>query len=120
MTRPSAGAIVVVDWRGGQHPEPGGLRPGIVVEDSHLFGSYPSMIVVPLTRDQNLAHSDLALRLEPTPENALTAVSWALAHHVNAVALRRVRVTPSRVTAEQLGQVRDRIALAVGAGRHTG
>jgi mRNA interferase MazF len=116
MSRPPAGAIIVVDWRGGQHPEPGGLRPGVVVEDSHLFASYPSMLVVPLTRDERLAHADLAVRLDPTPENALTEVSWALAHHVNAVALRRVRVTPSRITDEQLTQVRDRIALAVGAG----
>ena len=115
MTRPDAGSIVVVDWRPGQHPEPGGLRPGVVVEDSALFADYGAMLVVPLTRDQRLAPADLAVRLDPTAENGVSAVSWALAHHVNSVALRKVRATPSRVTADQLAQIRQRIALAVGA-----
>lgn len=114
MSRPDAGAIVVVDWRPGQHPEPGGLRPGVVVEDSYLFPHYPTLLVVPCTRDERLAHAALAVRLEPTPENGVSGVSWALAHHVNSVAVRKVRPTSSRVTAQQLGQIRQRIALAVG------
>jgi mRNA interferase MazF len=115
MSRPEAGSIVVVDWRPGQHPEPGALRPGVVVEDSDVFpNSYPMMLVVPLTRDQRLAAPDLAVQLEPTPENGLSTVSWALPHHVSSVALRKARATHSRVATEQLAEIRQRIALSVG------
>lgn len=38
MSRPAAGSIVVVDWRGGALPEePSRLRPAVVVEDHELF-----------------------------------------------------------------------------------
>ena len=47
VSRPDAGTIVIVDWRGAQHPEPGALRPGVIVEDSYLFPGYPMMLVVP-------------------------------------------------------------------------
>lgn len=117
VIRPDAGSIVVVDWRPGQHPEPGGLRPGVVVEDSRLFPGYPSLLVVPFTRDRRLAHATLAVRIDPTPENGLNAVSWALAHHVSSVALRKARATRSRITRDQLVRIRQRIALAVGAAR---
>lgn len=114
MSRPGGGDIVVVDWRGVQHPEPGALRPGVVVEDADLFVGYPMILVVPLTRDARLAHADFSVRLEPTAENGLSTTSWALSHHVNSVAVRKIQVTASRVTEEQLGQIRARIALAVG------
>lgn len=117
VTRPAAGAVVIVDWRTGPlPPEPGGFRPAVVVEDADLFATYPGLLVVPLTSDATLAHADLALRIEPSPENGCPSVCWALAHHVQSVSLQRTRITPSSITTDQLQGIRQRIALAVGIG----
>jgi mRNA-degrading endonuclease toxin of MazEF toxin-antitoxin module len=117
VSRPGAGSIVVVDWRAGALPaEPECLRPAVVVEDDELFpDEYPNTLVVPLTRDEGLAHRSFAERIEPTAENGAEATCWALAHHVTSVSLRRVEATGSRVTAEQLASIRARIAVAAGA-----
>jgi mRNA interferase MazF len=116
MSRHSAGSIVVVDWRGGSLPqEPGKLRPAVVVEDHGLFPEeYPNMLVVPLTRDEGLAHRSFAERIEPTAENGTDVTCWALAHHVTSVSLRRVSLTASRISAEQLSSIRKRIMVAIG------
>lgn len=116
MSRPAAGAIVLVDGRTGAVPhEPTKIRPSVVVEDHELFpDAYPNTLVVPLTRDEQLAYAAFAVRIDPAPENGVDATSWALAHHVTSVSLQRVQPTPSRITPEQLGSVRHRIALALG------
>ena len=114
--RPCAGAIVLVDWRAGALPaEPSKIRPAIVVEDDELFPEgYPNTVVVPLTRDEALAHSAFSERIDPEPENGADGLSWALGHHVASVSLRRVRDTGSRVRPDQLQSLRRRIALALG------
>ncbi len=116
MTRHAAGSIVVVDWRSGAQPkEPSRLRPAVVVEDAELFpDDYPNALVVPLTRDEGLAHRAFAERIEPTAENGAAATCWALAHHVTSVSVRRVSPTPSHITADQLAGIRRRITTAIG------
>lgn len=118
MSRHPGGSIVVVDWRGGAQPkEPSRLRPAVIVEDHELFpDDYPNTLLVPLTRDEGLAHGAFAERIEPTEENGVETTCWALAHHVISVSLRRVSPTDSRITADQLTSIRRRITLAVGAG----
>ena len=87
----------------------------MVVEDHELFpDGYPNTLVVPLTRDEGLAHRSFAERIEPSADNAANETCWALAHHVTSVSLRRVQPTGSRVTAEQLSSIRRRIMVAVG------
>ena len=117
MSRPTAGSIVVVDWRGGALPtEPTKLRPAVVVEDHELFpDEYPTILVVPLTRDAGLAHKAFAERIEPTAENGVETPCWALAHHVTSVSLRRLTPTQARITADELAGIRRRIIIAVGA-----
>lgn len=117
MSRPAAGSIVVVDWRGGALPhEPSKLRPAVVVEDHELFpDDYPNMLVVPLTHDEGLAHGSFAERIEPTVENGADTTCWALAHHVTSVSLRRVSPTESRITTVQLANIRKRITVSIGA-----
>lgn len=117
MSRHAAGSIVVVDWRAGSLPqEPGKLRPAVVVEDHELFpDDYPNVLVVPLTRDEGLAHRSFAERIEPSADNGVATTCWALAHHVTSVSLRRVNLTASRVTSEQLSSIRTRIKVAVGS-----
>jgi mRNA-degrading endonuclease toxin of MazEF toxin-antitoxin module len=117
VSRHAAGSIVVVDWRGGALPqEPTKLRPAVVVEDHELFpDEYPNMLVVPLTREEGLAHRAFAERIDPTAENGAAATCWALAHHVTSVSLRRVDPTDSRITEAQLASIRKRVTVAVGA-----
>lgn len=117
MSRQEAGSIVVVDWRGGSLPqEPGRLRLAVVVEDHELFPEeYPNMLVVPLTRDEGLAHRSFAERIERTADNGVDTTCWALAHHITSVSLRRVSRTASWITADQLSSIRQRIRIAVGA-----
>lgn len=117
MSRHAAGDIVIVDWRGGAlSQEPVRLFPAVVVEDHELFpDAYPNTLVVPLTRDEGLAHRTFAERIEPTAENGAETTCWALAHHVTSMSLRRVNPTASRVTADQLSSIRQRITVAVGS-----
>ncbi|MDN5794793.1 MAG: type II toxin-antitoxin system PemK/MazF family toxin [Intrasporangium sp.] len=107
---------MVVDWRGDALPqEPGRLRPAVVVEDHELFpDEYPDTLVVPLTRDEGLAHRSFAERIEPGADNGVTATCWALAHHVTSVSMRRVQPTGSRVTTQHLDTIRQRIVTAIG------
>ena len=116
MSRPVAGTIVLVDWRTGAVPqEPTKIRPAVVVEGEALFpDSYPNTLVVPLTSDEGLAYPAFAERIEPTAKNGAQATSWALAHHVTTVSLRRVQSTSSRITPAQLHSLRQRISLALG------
>ena len=116
MSRHVAGSIVVIDWRGGALPqEPSRRRPAVVVEDHDLFpDDYPNTLLVPLTREEGLAHRSFAERIEPNADNGVETTCWALAHHVTSVSLLRVNPTPSRITAQQLGSIRERIAVAVG------
>ena len=116
MSRYPAGTIVVVDWRGdARSREPNRLRPAVVIEDHELFpDEYPNVIIVPLTRDEGLAHRSFAEPIPPTPDNGVDSTCWALAHHVTSVSSRRVQATASRITADQLSRIRTRIGVAVG------
>ena len=91
------------------------ISPSVIVEDHELFPeTYPNTIVVPLTSDESLAYAAFAERIDPAPENGADTTSWALAQHVTSVSLQRVQATPSRITLEQLGSLRSRIAVALG------
>ena len=115
VSRFAAGSIVIVDWRGGAFPgEPTKLRRGIIVEaDDRFAEEEPTTLVVPLTTDAS-SHPVFSLRIELTADNGAIAASWALARRMNTVSVRRARPTPSRITDDQLRQIRQRIALAIG------
>jgi mRNA-degrading endonuclease toxin of MazEF toxin-antitoxin module len=110
--------IVIVDGRGGAPPpEPKKLRPAIVVQDTDLFDpAYPNLLVVPLTEDAGLAIPDLSVTIDPTLENGCTKPCFALAPYVTAASRRRLQPTASRITPEQLHDIRLRIAEAIGLG----
>lgn len=116
MMRPHAGDIVIVDWRAGAKPkEPSKLRPAVIVEDSGLFPeAYPNILVVPMTTDEGLAHRSLSVQIEPDQNNGAQETSWALAHHVTSVSLLRIKLTESKVSLQQLSDIRERIALSIG------
>lgn len=109
------GQIVLADWREALPKEANKLRPAIVVEDGELFGpSYPNVILVPLSDDSDFAIADLALEIDPTPENGCTKRCYALSHCVTTNSKQRVRPTQSRILPDQLMAVRRQIALAIG------
>ena len=109
------GQIVLVDWRDAPPKEPNKLLPAIVVEDALLFDpAYPNVILVPLSDDADVAVADLALAIDPTPENGCTKRCYALSHCVTTNSKDRVQPTPSRVLPEQLHAIRRQIAVAIG------
>lgn len=112
-----AGQIVLVDWRDALPKDANKRRPAVVVEDSGLFDpAYPNAILVPLADDPSLAIADLSVAITPTPENGCSKPCRALAHHVTAASKSRIEPTASRITDDQLADIRQRIALAIGLG----
>jgi mRNA-degrading endonuclease toxin of MazEF toxin-antitoxin module len=111
-----AGDIVIADWRADAvHREPNKLRPAIVVQDEGLFGpSYPNVIVVPITGDEEIAIPDLTVAIDPTPENGCVKRSFALAPFVTCVSKTRLRETGARIAPTQLTRIRRQIAEAIG------
>jgi len=110
-----AGQIVIADWRDALPREPNKLRPAVVVEDDALFGAaYPNVILVPLTQDESMYVPGLATIVDPAPENGCKRRSYALAYSVTATSGARVKATPSRVSPQQLHDIRRKIAAAIG------
>ena len=111
------GQIVIVDWRDALPKEANKRRPAVVVEDGELFDpSYPNVILVPLTEDPSMAIAELSVRIDPTPENGCTKTCFAMSPLVTGTSKSRVRGAGSRVTAEQLADIRRRIGEAIGLG----
>ncbi len=111
----AAGEIVLADWRDPLPKAANRLRPAVVVEAEGLFHpDYPSLLLVPLTEDTRLGMPDLVVCIEPSAENGCTRPSVILATHVTATSRQRVRRTGARITAEELRQVRERMAISLG------
>ena len=112
----TAGQIVVLDWRDAVPGEANKRRPAVVIEDTDLFDeSYPNVIVVPLSEHATFAISQLSVKIEPTPENGCPSVCYAISHNLTATSKRRIReVTASRISAEQLADIRRQCAESIG------
>jgi mRNA-degrading endonuclease toxin of MazEF toxin-antitoxin module len=119
-----AGQIVTVDWRRDpldpaqdpHPPEPNKLRPAVVVQDTGLFDpSFPTVLVVPMTGDPELAIPDLTVVLEPSASNDCKKRSYLLPQHLTCVAKTRIRTaTDSRISPAELQQLRQLVVLAIG------
>jgi len=99
-----------------QPPEPNKLRPAVVVQDTSLFDpSYPTVLVVPMTGDPELAIPDLTVVLQPSAGNGCRKVSYLLPQHLTCVAKTRIHAaTDSRISAAELQQLRQLVVLAIG------
>lgn len=113
---PHPGSIVLADWRDGALPkEPNKLRPAVVIDGDRLFApGYPYVLLVPLSADEAMLIAALAVQLLPTAENGCTKACWAMSYLVTSTAKARIRATESRVTREQLAEIRRQVALAIG------
>ena len=120
----TAGQIVTVDWRRDPHhpaqdphpPEPNKLRPAVIVQDTDLFDpSYPTVLVVPMTGDPELAIPELTVVLQPSASNGCKKVSHLLPQHLTCVAKTRIHAaTDSRISAAELQQLRQLVVLTIG------
>ncbi|MDQ2680664.1 MAG: type II toxin-antitoxin system PemK/MazF family toxin [Candidatus Eremiobacteraeota bacterium] len=108
----SPGQIVAVDWRDARPStgEPNKRRPGVIVGSPRFFGdNLPFEIVVPLTGKAELAVGGASFLIQPTAENGCTKACFALAWNVQTVPHARLTPTSSRVTDEQLLQIRAQL-----------
>lgn len=108
----------MVDWRDALPGagEPNKRRPAIIVSSPRFFGTgLPFEILVPLTGEAALAIAGASTVIEPSAENGCTKRSFALAWNVQTVPHARLTETASRITAEELGDIRAQIRAAVEA-----
>ena len=113
-----AGQILIINLRDALPNEPGKrARPCIFIENRQIFGDeYANIIVVPLTHDRKASFSILTTTIDPTPENGCDVQNYAISGHVTSTSrLRIVSVTTSRITSEQLANIRAQVALAIAA-----
>ena len=114
----SAGQILIINLRDALTNEPGKrARPCVLIENRQIFGDeYANIIVVPLTHDRKASFSILTTTIDPTPENGCEVRSYAISGHVTSTSrLRIVRATDSRITDEQVANIRAQVALAIAA-----
>lgn len=113
--RPRRGEIWLVDFDPAAGSEIAKRRPAVVVNDDAV-GRLPLRIVVPIT-DWKERYGDFVwfTRLEPTPENGLVKVSGADSFQVKSISIRRFQRRVGRVTAWQIQNIVDAIALCIGA-----
>ena len=119
-----AGQIVTVDWRRDPFdpaqdphpPEPNKLRPAVVVQDTGLFDpSFPTVLVVPMTGDPELAIPDLTVVLQPSDSNGCKKLSYLLPQLLTCAAKTRIHAaTDSRISPAELEQLRQLIVLTIG------
>lgn len=110
------GQIVITEWREDElSKEENKRRPSVIVEESGLFAhGYPNVILVPITDDENLAIPDLSVIIDPTSENGFPKRSIIVSHLVSTTSKSRIEPTSCRITPEELAEVREQIAFALG------
>ena len=90
------------------------LRPAVVVS-LNAIGRLPLRIVVPITAwSTAYTQSPWMINLRPSPTNGLSKDSAADAFQVKSVSLRRFERRIGQITAKQLDEVIQAVALCVG------
>ncbi|MGI5924063.1 MAG: type II toxin-antitoxin system PemK/MazF family toxin [Lentisphaeria bacterium] len=111
---PRRGEIWLVDFDPAAGSEIAKRRPAVVVNDDAV-GRLPLRIVVPIT-DWKERYEDFVwfTRLAPTSDNGLLKISGADSFQVKSISIRRFQRCLGRVTAWQLKNIVDAIALCIG------
>ncbi len=88
---------------------------GWVVEETDLFApGYPNVILVPVTEDEDLAISDLSVVIEPINESGCSKRCVVVSHLMATTSKALIEPTTSRITPEELAEVRQQIAMTTG------
>ena len=113
--QPSRGEIWLVRFNPQIGAEIEKMRPAVVVSIDAV-GRLPLRIVVPVTAWSNdYVQTPWMIHLKPTGGNGLTKESAADAFQVKSVSLRRFDRRLGRVSAEQLDENAQAVALCIGA-----
>jgi mRNA interferase MazF len=119
----SRGELWWVDWSPGRGSEQRGRRPALVVQTdaANHNARYPNTVVVAVSRKGR----DLPfhIRLEPSPENGLSEVSFAKCEQIFTITKERLEKRLGRVTPARLKEVAAALALVLDlpeAAPHTG
>ncbi len=88
----------------------------MVVQNTELFDpAYPTVLVVPMTSDPDLAIADLTVVLQPSPSNGCKKLSYLLPQNLTCVAMTRITgATKSQITPAELQQLRQLVVLSIG------
>jgi len=111
------GAIVKVNWRDAKRntTDPNRVRPAVVIGMSGIYvDALATLLVVPMTTDEEMLVPGVTLALPPTPDNGCTKTSYALSWNVQSVAIEGVTPTDARVTDNELEALRAQVARLVG------
>lgn len=107
------GELWWVDWSPGRGSEQAGRRPALVVQTdaANRNPRYPNVIVAAVsTRGRDLPFH---IRLEPSPENGLTEVSFVKCEQVFTVSKERLEGRLGRVSDEQLAAVGGALSMVL-------
>lgn len=106
----TSGDVVEVDLGFPSGREAGFGHPAVVVTAQRILEAVPNVIhVVPLTT--TLRNFGSEVRIEPHPENGLTATSAAQCQHLRAVSASRIEGVRGSVGSATLAQIREVIVL---------
>jgi mRNA interferase MazF len=111
------GAIVKVHWRDAKRKttDPNRVRPAVVIGMSGVYvDALATLLVVPMTADEEMLVPGVTLVLLPTPDNGCTRTSYALSWNIQSVAIERITPTNARVTDKELEELRAQVARLVG------
>lgn len=112
---PARGEIWLVNFNPQIGAEIEKLRPAVVVS-INAIGRLPLRIVVPITAwSPAYVHSPCMFNLRSSHTNGLSKNSAADAFQVKSVSLRRFDHRLGQITAEQLNEIVQAVALCVGA-----
>ena len=91
--------------RGGR--EQRGRRPAIIWQDASAYPRLPTVLVIPLSSQQDALRFGATVLIQPTATNGLTVDSVALVFQLGACDVRRIGQPLGRLDAADLAKVRD-------------
>ena len=90
-------------------------RPAIVAQDDELAG-VESVLICPMTSHQGM-HADFRPRIDPTPENGLSQVSFAMTDKTTAVPRTRCGAVIGHADARVMAALDESLVFVLGLAR---
>lgn len=108
------GEIYEVDWNPARGSEQAGVRPALVIQNDigNAVAAYNVTIVLAIS--SKLKGYPAMVRVEPSPQNGLTAPSEINTGAVMTVAKDRLTKRVGQISAEDLRLVEDKLAYILG------
>jgi mRNA interferase MazF len=91
--------------RGGR--EQRGRRPAIVWQDTAVFPSLPTVLIIPMTSQTDTLRFGGTLLIQPSGNNGLSVASVALVFQLGACDVRRIHQAMGQLDPTDLARVRE-------------